>query len=45
MTLPLPESSPLHPTTSELNSQALFVDSTLIGRGRDCSVLTCVSCC
>ena len=37
MTLPLPESRPLQPSTSELNSHALLVDSTLMGRARACS--------
>jgi 4-hydroxy-tetrahydrodipicolinate synthase len=31
MTLPLPESSPLQPSTRELSSQALLVVSTLTG--------------
>ena len=30
---------------SELNNQALWVESTLTGRGRLCSVRTCHSCC
>src|SRR5713101_2576152 len=45
ITLPLPESRPLQPSTSELRSQALWVESTLTGRGRLCSVRTCHSCC
>ena len=43
MTLPLPDSSPLQPSTSEGNSQALWVESTFTGRGRLCSVRTCHS--
>ena len=43
MTLPLPESRPLQPSTSEESSQALWVVSTFTGRGRLCSVRTCHS--
>ena len=45
MTLPLPESRPLQPSTSELKSHALLVDSTLIGRARPCSARIWLSCC
>jgi hypothetical protein len=41
----LPESSPLQPSTSELNSHALLMDSTLIGRLRPCSARIWASCC
>src|SRR6516225_3580823 len=37
MTLPLPERSPLQPSTRELSSQALWVVSTLTGGWRLCS--------
>src|SRR6266436_1524465 len=37
MTLPLPESRPLQPSSSELKSHALLVDSTLRGGSRPCS--------
>ena len=40
MTLPLPESRPLQPSTSELKSHALLVDSTLMGRARPVNVLS-----
>ena len=45
MTLPEPERSPLQPSTSELNSQALWVESTLTAGLRLCSSRTCISCC
>ena len=45
MTLPLPDNKPLQPSTSELNSHALWVESTFTGRGRLCNVRTCHSCC
>ncbi len=45
ITLPLPESNPLPPSTSEENSHALCVVSTLTGRGRFCSRRMCISCC
>jgi hypothetical protein len=35
----------LQPSTSELNSQALLVESTLTGCFRDCSIRTWASCC
>ena len=45
ITLPLPDRRPLQPSTSEENSQALWVVSTFTGRGRFCSVRMCISCC
>ncbi len=44
MTLPLPDSRPLQPSTSELNSHALLVESTLIGRLRPCRLRIVLSC-
>jgi len=44
ITEPLPESSPLQPSTSELISQALWVVSTLTAGRRDCSTRTWRSC-
>ena len=40
---PEPDSKPLQPNTSELNSQALLVLSTLTGLSRLCSVRMCFS--
>src|SRR5450759_3074551 len=45
MTLPLPESSQLHPRTSELKSQAECVLSTFTGRNKLSNVRIFHSCC
>ena len=45
ITLPLPDSRPLQPSTSELISHELCVDSTVTGRARLCRLRTCHSCC
>ena len=44
MTLPDPDSRPLHPSTSELSNHALCVVRIFTGRGRFCRIRICFSC-